>query len=216
MSAGPRFPLSAADRVCEEIRKRWGLSLEVVGSVRRRRASVGDIELIAPLPEGWDRKHIMPADDPLFQTINATMQKPWQLEGLFGEPVIEPESPMGRIERGLKPGFRAASFTLFAWGREFPCQVYRYTPANRGWMQIERTGPREFGIHFLVAWKKQYSIPREKQASINNHLVDVLGEIVQVKDEATAFQKAGMRQIPPEERDEYAERAKALWEARKK
>lgn len=217
MSTGPRFGIAIADRLCAVLVKEWGASLEPVGSVRRRRSEVGDLELIAPLPEGWERKGFAAADDPLFRVINATMENPWSEGGLFGDSVVVPENPMGRVERGLKPGFRAASLRLFAGASrtEIPCQIYRYTPQNRGWMQIERTGPREFGIHFLVKWKQRYSIPREKQASVDNHLIDVLGSVVHVPSEEVAFTLAGMRAIPPEERDEYAERGKAAWEARR-
>ena len=53
MSTGPRLPLATADALAAQLMARWGMAAPacgVVGSVRRRKPDVGDLELIAPLP----------------------------------------------------------------------------------------------------------------------------------------------------------------------
>ncbi|MFN0133449.1 MAG: hypothetical protein ACKVW3_13095 [Phycisphaerales bacterium] len=171
MSEGPRLPLTTASKVAQVLFERWELSgllpdhsaaNLVVGSVRRRRDEVGDIELAAPLPGGWETRKLSPSDDPLFRRINETMSNPWRDEStpLFGAQQTVPDQPLGYAVRGLKPGFLACSLVLRTRiGIELPCQIYRYTPKNRGWLLIERTGPRDFGKWFLWRWKLQHGIP---------------------------------------------------------
>ena len=228
MSEGPRIRHQEAVAVAEELRRRWNLARGsavlsshcfVVGSVRRQRAEVGDLEIVAPLPACWRTMKLAAADDPLFQRINATVTNPWRDEAapLFAAESPAPEQPLGSAIRGLKPGFLACSLVLQPWpGIEIPCQVYRYTPENLGWMLIERTGPRKFGMWFLGAWKRRYGIPigvDGRQASIDNHLVDGGGRVVPVWSEEEAFRLAGERYVPPEDRDAFMARLQASREA---
>ncbi|QQS08650.1 MAG: hypothetical protein IPK69_11775 [Phycisphaerales bacterium] len=230
MSDGPRIPLAAAQRAAVTLIDRWGLStldrkatsqIEVVGSVRRLRHEVGDLELVAPLPAGWRSKNLTPTQDDLFMRINGSMQNPWSdpAAPLFtpaGDSVAV-ESAVGRAVRGLKPGFLACSLMLTPWdGIDLPCQVYRCTPHNHGWMMIERTGPTEFGRWFLWRWKVRFGIPLGdplRPASVQNHLVDTVGRLVDVPTEAEAFRLVGERYIPPHERDEFMARQQASREA---
>lgn len=230
MSDGPRIPLASADAVAAELVARWELRGDgppemwrnfVAGSVRRRRPEVGDLELVAPLPRPVPGRPIGPADDPLFRRINATVTNPWQDEKapLFAAASAGPpaELALGSAIRGLKPGFLACSLVLRPWdGIELQCQVYRYTPDNLGWMLIERTGPREFGMWFLGAWKRRYGIPvgvEGRQASIDNHLVDGGGRIVPTTTEEEAFRLAGQPYVEPHERDAFMSRLQASREA---
>lgn len=225
MSEGPRLPRSKAISVAEALFAKWDLWAEladrsaacrVVGSVRRRRDEVGDLEIVAPLPVGWQTRKLTPADDPLFRRINATMSNPYRdgsMASLFAEPRSDlpgAECVIGTAVRGLKPGFLACSLLLRPWkGIEIPCQVYRYTPDNRGWLLIERTGPRDFGVWFLWRWKVRFGIPvadETRRASINNHLVDAGGKVVSVATEEEAFRLAGERFVPAEERDAFVMR----------
>ncbi len=204
MSTGARMPWADAWAIAEAACLRWGVEpvASTVGSLRRHLDEVGDIELIAPI----EREH----GDRLFAAINGTMANPYsdQAAALF-TPVVVPAEPMGRALRGLKPGFAAASLVLTPWpGIEIPCQVYRYTPRNAGWVRLMRTGPREFGMWFLGRWKKAKGIPiglEDRPACVENHLVDAAGNVVSVPTEADAFVQVGSAVIEPSMRDAFME-----------
>jgi DNA polymerase/3'-5' exonuclease PolX len=212
MSQGPRIKLGDARRLCQDLWNIWGLddTAVVVGSVRRGLPEVGDIELIVPVQEIRQR-----GDDQidyLFNRINGSMSNPWvdpkaKERSMFDpEPLViepEPDQIIGEAVRGLKPGFLSASLLLRPLGLEVPCQLYRYTPQNRGWIELMRTGPADFGRLFLIAWKRRWNIPHEQQASIDGHLVNRDGEIVHVPDEHAAFSLCGMEFILPESRDSW-------------
>lgn len=218
MSEGPRIAIERARRVAAALVARWGMGegCAVVGSVRRGRAEVGDLEFAAPLPPGWQNKNLDPDADPLFKAINASVSNPWRntAAALFAPPARaatdEEQTAIGEAVRGLRPGFLALSLVARPWpGIEIPCQVYRYTPDNRGWLLIERTGPRDFGVWFLWRWKVRFGIPvadETRRASINNHLVDAGGKVVSVATEEEAFRLAGERFVPAEERDAFVMR----------
>lgn len=196
MSTGPRIPLADADRAVAWIFARWNLSqaqCHVVGSVRRRKDYVGDIELIAPLRD----KH----NDPEHASIARTM------EGFIPDSllsIVEPAETIGRAVKGLKPGFKAASIEVRRRdGSYLPVQVYRYTPDNMGWIMLMRTGPGEFGEWFLGKWKDHWLIPRGDAghvASKDGHLVDAQGRVVPVPSEEAAFEKCGLKFVPPDRR----------------
>lgn len=221
MSGGPRIPINLADEIVKALLARWGrpgAEAVIVGSVRRRVDTVGDLELAAPLPEGLG-ENPTPDQDPLFRAIDGTMENRFRAEEspLFAGGVSD-SIPLGRAEKGLRPGFLACSLIVRPFVRhpdpayaalQLPVQVYRFTAANKGWVLIERTGPREFGMYFLGAWKKSYGIPtgsEDHRASINGHLVDSYGRVVPVNTEVEAFEKAGLSFIPAAHRDTFMER----------
>jgi hypothetical protein len=217
MSTGPRIKLADANRLCSDLFNIWGLDdrCVVVGSVRRGLPDVGDIEIIVPVQEVKQR-----GDDQfdyLFNRINASMSNPWtdpkaRERSMFDpEPmsgsVVEPDPGqiVGRAVRGLKPGFLAANLELMPTGLVVPCQLYRYTESNRGWIELMRTGPAEFGQRFLVNWKRRYGIPfgEDHPASIEGHLVNREGQRVHTPTEAACFDLCGMKYIEPAERDQW-------------
>lgn len=208
MSTGARITLANAMQVVEHLQQSWpGLTL--VGSCRRKRPDVGDIEFVAALPPVVAKWR--PEDDPLFRAINARMGNPWRDPkiSLFEAPAPEPELPdvLGSIEQGLRPGFLTASLSITPWvNTTIRCQVHRCTPQNRGWKLIQTTGPVEFGRLFLGRWKDRYGIPKGEKgkASIDGHLVTARGDVIAVATEEDAFLKCGMPWLEPEMREEYA------------
>lgn len=210
MSQGIRIPLENALKGVDWLWRLWGLAdfdASVVGSVRRRKLDVGDIEIIAPLPAGADEPRLPEAHDKLFQAINRTVTNPWQDDrvGLFTAPppaVPRMENPVATAVSGLKPGFKTLCLVVRPRPEiEVPVQIYRFTPENRGWVTLMRTGPREFGMWFLTEWKRQYGIPAAEQACRDNHLVDGRGKVVAVRNEGEAFEACGLRFVAPELRE---------------
>jgi hypothetical protein len=236
VSDGPRIPLKFARGLAARLMQVWGppaAACEVVGSVRREQPWVGDLELIAPLPEEgqpdalWDaiRATLDPLpDEPLpampkrprrgnlslFDT--ATMTNPANPvppagDGQPAQAASPIASPIGYAASGGKPGFRALSLRIRCdkWdGRPVVgVQIYRFTPANRGWVQLMRTGPGEFGKWFLTRWKRAFDIPPELPASIDGHLVFRDRKVAAAATEQELFALLGMGFIPPEKRDYF-------------
>jgi hypothetical protein len=252
VSSGPRIANATARTLIADLlhgvlgpvghhpRPEWA-QLATVGSVRRERPDVGDVELAAPLPPaklgvGGDSpltqvtdRGIAPLDDPLFLALNRVVENPVKIDiGLFqANPLdqlrgwdagyLHEEGITIRAMEGFSPGFRAMK--LAVWWSELPpgvafvqAQIFRYTPANRGWVLLMRTGPSSFGEYFLQQWKRTHRIPRDRQASIQGHLVDTMGRVVPVADEGQAFRLCGMEPIPAERRQEYIDRLRVSQE----
>lgn len=203
MSTGERMPLDIASSAAAYLMSTWGMAppeCQVVGSVRRGRPDVGDLEMIAPMPaEG--------AADPLFEAVHASLH---HVENLFGV-VGEGTRMTGRVVKGLKRGFKCCELEVTIYRartgepRQIPVQIHRYTAANRGWIELMRTGPRELGILFLERWKKRWAIPHGQEASREGHLVDAGGRVIEVESEARAFEFAGMPFVPPGQREAWTE-----------
>lgn len=241
MSTGPRIPLARAVAAAQAVMALWGMtapSCQIVGSVRRRKPDVGDIEIIAPLPElepfdpfdprpAEETRRITEEEDDLYRRIRATTESE---PDLFNP---NPPPPKARALEGLRPGFLETTLEVMltnilpaptsvppsstsassSEGCPVKIQIFRYTPGdkgNRGWVELRTTGPREFGIDFLVGWKKRYGIVGDGKASIDGHLVDSYKRRVPVPTEDDCFRIVGRGPIPPEQRDEYAARAAAI------
>lgn len=193
MSDGARISIEEADALARRLYAAWelGPGCDVVGSVRRRRDWVGDLELVMP--------HRPAGDDPECRRIQATME--------VGGGLFSSVPSLGRPLRGLKPGFLAASLMVrLDEKREVGVQIFRYTPINAGWVYIERTGPTDFGRWFLGKWKEARGIPvgdENFQASVDGNLVDRNRAVVTVENEAKAFNLACVRYIAPHQRDAH-------------
>lgn len=204
MSTSPRMPRERAEAAAHCLMKSWGMHAArcfIVGSLRRGKPDVGDVDLLAPAPE--PNKH-----DALFEAILETCEGQ---NALFGNPAA---AKFTRPIEGLKKGFLACRLVCQLRGVEpgadaveVPVQVFRYTPENLGWQLIMRTGPDDFGIWFLTQWKARFGIPtgEEHPASVKGHLVDDRRIVVPVPSEADAFEKCGLVWIPPEQRTGYVE-----------
>ena len=223
MSDGPRIPMEKAEAfVLALFQRRLGYAsiedaaaqgVEVVGSIRRRRPDIGDIEIIAPMPRAANPECVQSSEDRLFRELNLCVSNPW-VDGsgsLFAEKPDTSRS-FGVAVRGLKPGFKAASLQLKAYGVEVGLDVFRFDALNAGWIKLCRTGPSEFGRWFLGRWKERMGIPvgdPKRQASIDGYLVDDRGQIVPVATEAECFRLIGANFVEPERRDAMCEAMQA-------
>ena len=198
MSAGTRIPLERAMLLAEWLYRQWRLDpdqVTVVGSVRRGSEWVGDLEFVAPMGD--------PKNDLLCGRILCTMDG-YVPDSIYGE---QPAGVIGRAVKGLKPGFKAASLLIRTrTAGEVAVQIYRFTPENRGWITLMRTGPGDFGEWFLGKWKDHHGIPRgdpSSRGSIDGNLVDAQGVIVPVRSEDECFRRCGMEPVEPERRGEF-------------
>jgi hypothetical protein len=204
VSSSRRIQIGIARQLAGDLFNRWGMSpatCMIVGSVRRNCPDVGDLEFTAPLPAG--------DADPLYDKISGTLI-PTEGLGLFDCADAEP-SRIGWANRGFKPGFAAASITVkHRIIGMIAVEIYRYTggdQGNRGWVEIMRTGPRDFCTYFLDRWKTRHGIARDKHALVENQLRDMHGYVIPVPTEARAFELAGMDWVEPDRRGIVAEAA---------
>ena len=219
MSDGPRIPLAAAEAfVLALFQRRLGYAsieeaaqdgVEVVGSIRRRRPDIGDVEIIARMPRASDPERVQSSEDRLFRELNLCVSNPW-VDGSGSLFAAAPDTSraFGTAVRGLKPGFKACSLRLAAYGVEVGFDVFRYDALNAGWVKLCRTGPGEFGQWFLGRWKERMGIPvgdPNRKASVDGYLVDARGQIVPVATEEEAFRLIGSNFVPPERRDAMVE-----------
>lgn len=130
MSSGERIPLAKADEIAGAVVAlvadccQW---IEVCGSVRRRKATVGDIEIVA-VPA--DRQHLLARLDRLVlegkikkARYGATVQERW-----------------GDTYRGFE--FQDVRFEIFLADKD-----------NRGYIQWLRTGPGD--ANQFIMWRMQ-------------------------------------------------------------
>lgn len=201
MSSSPRIPIGIARQLAGDLFHRWGMNgaCSIVGSVRRDAPDVGDLEFVAPLPVG--------DSDPLYERVAATLM-PSDGIGLFDGADAEP-SRIGWANRGFKPAFAAASLSVkHRVIGVIPVEIYRYTPGdrgNRGWVEIMRTGPRDFGMYFLERWKGRHGIARDGHALIENELRDMHGHVIPSPTEQRAFELCGLEWIEPGRRGTVAQ-----------
>lgn len=177
MSAGARIDLDDAVRVARWFESLFGPGLELVGSARRGAADVGDLEFIAP--------HRPPVADELYR----------RLDNARGRPHFTPR-------RGLKPGFRSCSLLITgaASGRTLPVEIHRFDPGetgNRGWIEVLRTGSREFNVALLSFWRARWRIPWGRPVSEHGYLLDQEGRPVPTPDEMAVFRLAGAGYVQP-------------------
>jgi hypothetical protein len=199
VSTGARVPLENALALAVYVMQRWQMTVgpcAVVGSVRRNKPEVGDLEIIAPMPAAGD-------SDTLWFTIAGTL-------GGGGDLFSGTKPALAVPVRGFKRLFLHASLMVTATGKGvttvLPVEIYRYAHdgSNRGWIELMRTGPADFGKWFLWQWKRRFEIPQDRQASIDGHLVDRDGERVETRSEGACFERLGIEFIEPQAREEIA------------
>jgi hypothetical protein len=230
VSTGTPITRELATKIIAHLRDRLGLyalgpdpadnaplAVMPVGSYRRGLPMVGDIELIAPMPGPDD-------GDPLYERLAAHFYDPdvkpetirtTQLALFGGAPVEEVArlvSPVrrerfGNPGKGFRPGFRYAQVELFLKGGpalSIKLDWFRFdagNTGNRGWIQLIRTGPWDFGRDCCARWKRisngGYSTSSEELGGCL-HRSD--GTRVPVPTETEAFRLLELPYIEPRER----------------
>lgn len=207
MSAGPKIPAERAIKAVHYLLELLGarldpdrsddpMTLALVGSIRRDAPMVSDIDLISPWVNG--------DHDPLHAG----------LVRLFGDPARAEKSPLfaaaddtlrlGIYLNGLYRNFKRAAVLVKLKGPpycEIKVEFHRYTPGpqgNRGWIEMIRTGPAEWGRMCCIRWKHK----TPNGTSENGFLVDGEGEVHPTPDEASVFRLLGLQYIPPAARTE--------------
>ncbi len=203
MSEGARLSLEDALAAATCVVNLWGLTTPdvlLVGSVRRRRPDVGDLEFTCRRPREDE-------SDLLYDRMAPHVR----VGGLFS---ATDEGRVAEAIKGFSKHFGYADLRLDltneATGKSLVIrvQIHRWEPDghNRGWIELMRTGPQAFGIWFLKQWKARWHIPGNKEASHEGSLVDAAGNQVAVPTELDCFRRSGIPFIEPDARDAYIEK----------
>jgi DNA polymerase/3'-5' exonuclease PolX len=196
-----RVPLAQAAAIAAEARARLAPAcrrIEVAGSIRRRRAEVADVELVA-VPETLSRGNDL-LGDPLPGEISLLDDL---CRRLLGEGVLE-----HRRDKNGRPAFGAKFKRLVYHGPAgtLPLDLFVVTPpAQWGAVFAIRTGPGDFSKR-LVTSRLQYPgyglMPggmREHEGSLWDG-----GRPVPTPEEEDFFAALGLVRLPPEQRTDDA------------
>lgn len=175
-----RWPLAEAEGVAQALVELLAPACEriqIAGSTRRRKATVGDIELLCiPLPlEGALFYH-----DSLDQLLR---------DRLMPEGVLVPS-----INKKGSQTYGRLNKLLLHTASQIGVDIFSATPENWGMALLVRTGPAEFNIR---------AMSRFRELGMRGHAyggVDTPTGHVSCPDEETVFRLLGWPPIPPEER----------------
>ncbi len=195
-AGSPKISLTAATALAEKLIRELQLDDALIaGSVRRGVAMVGDIDLVCSMPAPGARDRVCGA-------IEAAFARPVGSGMLF-----TPSEGMGVIKTGVKPGFKYCTLELHArltgvftkgLEMEVPVQIHRAVMGphgNRGWIELKCTGPTDFGMAFLHAWKQRMKCPGE--ASVEGYLRDCNNTAVATPTEAECFSMCALAWVEP-------------------
>lgn len=177
-------PLHVAEAIAAEILADLAphcTRISVAGSVRRRKAEVGDLELVAiPGQALGGLFGDMPTN-----ALHAHLSASNRYRFLKGD------NPEGRYYQLAVPAYADLQVDLFLAEAD-----------NWGLILLVRTGSAEFSTAVLARWKRRQGIGPEQAGSVGGRLVRRDGEVVPTPDEETIFTLLGVPFIPPEQRHE--------------
>lgn len=181
MSSGGRLPWDQAFEIARQVAAQldpYVARLKCVGSVRRRRPTVGDIEFVA---EPFIAGDLLGNEEPVLEHVRRAM------EG------------MGRWVKG---GPRMMQVTdLFDHGGLTLDLFLAYEPAAWGSIVAIRTGPADLGRYVVTVCRDHGFRHEDGYASVLD-----TGEVVPTDTEEQFFALAGVECVPASERDELAKK----------
>jgi len=152
--------------------------IEVAGSVRRRKAVVSDIEIVA-----------IPRYEPAGLFGDRRANALWEhLHADTRYRFVQGDSPEGRYYKLRLPAHDDLQLDLFL-----------AQPDNWGWILLMRTGTAAFSAGVLGEWKRRRGLGKDQPGSIDGRLVDRTGQVVPTPEEDTVFALVGRAVIPPEQ-----------------
>lgn len=190
MSTGLRVPLAEARDVADELVTILGLGCEriaVAGSIRRGRADVGDVELVAiprfePQDTGdiWGTKQPANTLDLLLDTL--------LIQGTLGP---HPDDP--------KRGDRYGKFLHLASGLQL--DLFRTTEARWGLIYLIRTGPASYSQWLVTeARRRGFHVTGGELHRGGLGCGAVPCEVLFTRDEADVYAALGLPFVAPEAR----------------
>lgn len=153
-------------------------TVDIAGSVRRGKADVGDLEIVA--------------------------RPRWELAGgLFGDISTNmlhlhlTNEPQYRWLKGNNPNGRYYQLML---DDSMQLDLFLADEDNYGLILLIRTGSSEFSASMLARWKRVQGIGPDQRGSVNGRLVTRDGVVIPTPTEAAVFAACRVPFIPPHER----------------
>ena len=188
-----RIPLGVALPIAEDLAEQlepYAVKLEVAGSIRRRKATVKDIEIVA-VPRF--EEHVGPSEMELFGAIppeRETVNVLWRR--------IDDMIP---TEQRIKWGKRYRQFRFEAReGHTITVDLFTGSVASWGWNLLVRTGSAEFSHHVARELNRRGFTSKDFMVYRKDRGGKPEGESVPTLEEADVFRLAGMGFLKPEKR----------------
>ena len=180
MSSGTRIPFDQAFEIAREageLLKPTVQRIKAVGSLRRRRESVGDLEFLAA---------------PFIET---------DLFGADPQPILEPvRKIMHELGDWIKGGPRMMQIDNLLGHKGLVLDLYLvHPPAEWGSLQAIRTGPRTLGVQCMVRLRRRGFVHLSGR-------VEKGGKVIPTPTEEDFFKLASVECLPPDQRDAQAAR----------
>ncbi len=175
-------PLVEAERIAAEIvadLAPYCARIAVVGSVRRRKCEVGDLELVAIPARGAGGLFSDIATNLLWEHLHA--------------------SDHYRFTKGDNPDGRYYQLALTEYP-DLQVDLFLAEADNWGLTLLVRTGSAEFSTAALARWKRRQGIGPEQAGSVGGRFVRRDGEVVPTPEEEMVFELLALTWIAPEQR----------------
>jgi DNA polymerase/3'-5' exonuclease PolX len=191
MSSGPRHTREAGAMALELIAGELGETISAepesgrlfaLGSYRRGRETIGDLEIALPYIEPEQDRH----------AIKLLERFTPEGAGMFAG------GSLGVRLMGVSPGFRHARVRLDLPAGSIPIEIFRYDAGdlgNAGWLAMLRTGPSELASIMLGRFAAQYGARSE-----GNYPRTRSGEPIPCPTEREAFRLCRTTYTPPDQR----------------
>ena len=184
-----RWPIEEAEPVATSLVKLlspYCQAIVIAGSIRRRKAQVGDIELLCV------SRVTIPQD--MFGGL-ATSQH--TLDVALEDMTREGDLLQRRLNKAGRPTFGPSNKLLIHVPTGIPVDVFSASKRNWGMAMVLRTGPREFNVRMMT---------RFLELGMKGHayggVTDRNGNEVSCQNEHEVFRILGWEYLSPEDRDE--------------
>lgn len=218
MSDGPRIPLKTAQRVAEDIQSMLAPSCQrllVVGSVRREKPTVGDIELVLEPRYSSTEERVN-----LFETKQVKVCEVERVvDALAAVGVFSPCYKENGAVIAWPKTFTATSRHLSLWycpneHEAIPLDLFIQREDRLrvwGWQTVLRTGPGEANQLLVTSRQKGGLLPPTFVVKDGN-VTTTSGIPITLETEAQVFEEWHMVYVPPQERSVEAYiRARLEW-----
>lgn len=209
MSAGVEIPLPAAKvwaRRLRNVARQHAERAVVVGSVRRERETVGDLELLVEPALSERRQGDMFGPTETFHDTQAVVDA--MLEDDDGRAVVKAGPRFAQLRLGDHPALEEDRPKLDVF--------FQHPPASWGALLVIRTGPAELGRYLVTklrekGWRNHRGAVWKPAANLNRTVApttEIDGDPfirVSTPTEEAYFEACEVEYVPPERRDDLVE-----------